>query len=444
MTITRYLLNAGPEGSAPTTGSTGASSVVPSAGTGMSYAAAKAAQLAFGMKYVATNITTILRCATDQSSNVQNLSFIMTTPVTALTAGNVLTFFTGRSSTGVIFRLQWKDGNVQFSDTGVPTATTVKHSGTAIVLSTNTKYRHELQVTVGSTTAGLVTWNVYDMSDTLVGTCTLTNASLGTVPMTAFDAGIQSGITTSVELGFAEIQSTSVTAAEIGKYTAGANTPPSVSAGSDKTVTVNTSVSQTGTATDSDGTIVSTAWSFTSVPPGVTPPTISGASTLTATFTPVTAGIYVLRLIATDDDGANTPSSATIYVPASSVSIVSVTENSGAWVNQGGAANIQTALSDGSGATYVESPASPSTEATLTSRFGPAVPLSAATITLLGSSLNGSGALTVKVYLMEGATVRQTWTVTLGGDVVLTLDSATIAAIVNWNLLDVRLGAVGA
>lgn len=83
------------------------------------------------------------------------------------------------------------------------------------------------------------------------------------------------------------------------------NNSPTANAGPDKAITLPTTTSApTGTsATDSDGTISSTVWSFVSGP-GPTP-TITSGSTLTPSFSNMTsAGTYVFRLTATDNLGA--------------------------------------------------------------------------------------------------------------------------------------------
>jgi len=73
------------------------------------------------------------------------------------------------------------------------------------------------------------------------------------------------------------------------------NTAPTVNAGADTTTSVNSSITLTGTASDSDGLIVSYKWKKGSV--------VLGTSAL-LTYTPTTSGIDTLTLTVTDDDGA--------------------------------------------------------------------------------------------------------------------------------------------
>jgi hypothetical protein len=94
-----------------------------------------------------------------------------------------------------------------------------------------------------------------------------------------------------------------------------ANVPPVVNAGPDKTVTQPAdSTSVTGTATDSDGTIISTLW--TKVSGG----TITSPASLSTTITGLsTIGTYTYRLTATDNSGATASDEMTVTVSAAPV-----------------------------------------------------------------------------------------------------------------------------
>lgn len=90
-----------------------------------------------------------------------------------------------------------------------------------------------------------------------------------------------------------------------------ANSPPTASAGTDQTVTVGTTVTLTGSAADTDGSIASHAWSQTSGPAV----TLANANSATATFTaPVEAATLVFTLTVTDDQGAIHTDSVTVTV----------------------------------------------------------------------------------------------------------------------------------
>ncbi|HYG37600.1 MAG TPA: carbohydrate-binding protein [Cytophagales bacterium] len=80
-----------------------------------------------------------------------------------------------------------------------------------------------------------------------------------------------------------------------------ANNAPEVNAGSDKTITLPTnSVIINGSASDSDGSISSYAWTRVS---GPNTPTLSGANSANLTASGLVVGSYVFRLTATDNLG---------------------------------------------------------------------------------------------------------------------------------------------
>jgi surface protein len=86
---------------------------------------------------------------------------------------------------------------------------------------------------------------------------------------------------------------------------AGSNQAPTVNAGSDKSVTVNESITLTGTATDSDGSIVSYEW---------TKDGVTLANTASFEYTPTVAGSETLTLTVTDDEGSKSTDSLTVSV----------------------------------------------------------------------------------------------------------------------------------
>jgi hypothetical protein len=99
-----------------------------------------------------------------------------------------------------------------------------------------------------------------------------------------------------------------------------ANIPPTVNAGSDQSITLPTStVALSATASDSDGTIASYAW--TKVLGGAA--TIVSPSSASTNITGLVAGSYTFRCTVTDDDGASTADDVVITVnpapPASGI-----------------------------------------------------------------------------------------------------------------------------
>lgn len=100
-----------------------------------------------------------------------------------------------------------------------------------------------------------------------------------------------------------------------GSSTGSGNTPPTVSAGSPKTITLPTSsVTLTGTASDPNGSIASYQWSKTSGGSA----TISSPNSATTNVSGLAAGSYVFSLKVTDNQGATASSSVTVTVNQSS------------------------------------------------------------------------------------------------------------------------------
>jgi gliding motility-associated-like protein len=89
--------------------------------------------------------------------------------------------------------------------------------------------------------------------------------------------------------------------------------PPVVNAGTDITITLPVSnTTLTGTATDPDGTVASTQWTFVSGPLTITPASPSALSTAISGLT--TAGTYTFALKATDDTGLETTDQVSVIV----------------------------------------------------------------------------------------------------------------------------------
>lgn len=83
------------------------------------------------------------------------------------------------------------------------------------------------------------------------------------------------------------------------------NKAPIVNAGADKTVTVNETITITGTATDSDGTISNIEWKKGSA---------VLATTLSFSYTATTVGTDILTLTAMDNDGVTSSDSVNVVV----------------------------------------------------------------------------------------------------------------------------------
>ncbi|MBL7856264.1 MAG: gliding motility-associated C-terminal domain-containing protein [Cyclobacteriaceae bacterium] len=90
------------------------------------------------------------------------------------------------------------------------------------------------------------------------------------------------------------------------------NNPPTVSAGSDRTITLPVnSLTVTGTATDSDGSIASILWTQNSGPSSAT---ITTPGQLSTSITNLIEGVYQFTLSATDNLGSSTSRQVTVTV----------------------------------------------------------------------------------------------------------------------------------
>ena|GEM_PF-1370866 len=91
------------------------------------------------------------------------------------------------------------------------------------------------------------------------------------------------------------------------------NIPPVANAGPDRALTLpTTSVTLAGGATDADGTVTSLAWTQVSGPSA----TLSGTTTASLSVAGLSAGVFVFRLTATDDDGATASDDVSVTVTA--------------------------------------------------------------------------------------------------------------------------------
>ncbi len=99
------------------------------------------------------------------------------------------------------------------------------------------------------------------------------------------------------------------------------NVSPSVNAGTDQTITLPiSSVTLTGSATDTDGTISSYSWTKISGTGG----TITSPSSASTTIIGLSAGSYTFRLSVTDDDGAVSSDTLVVVVNPQTVGVCPV------------------------------------------------------------------------------------------------------------------------
>lgn len=114
------------------------------------------------------------------------------------------------------------------------------------------------------------------------------------------------------------------------------NTAPVADAGADQTVSLGATVTLNGSnSSDADGDTLSYAWQFTARPNGSNA-TLSGATTVEATFTPDIAGTYRVELVVND---GTVDSSANIVV----INVEEAAQNSAPTANAGADQNVAVA-----------------------------------------------------------------------------------------------------
>ena len=186
---------------------------------------------------------------------------------------------------------------------------------------------------IGTDTDGTIA--SYAWTQTAGPTVVLTNANAAVATFTAPAAAVDTVLTFQLivtdNAGATGTASTNVTVKHV-------NIPPTVNAGVAQSVNENTVATLNGSATDSDGTIASYAWTQT-VGPTVT---ITNANAATASFIAPAAAVdtvFTFKLTATDNSGAS--SSATTNVTVKHVN-VAPTANAGAaqTVNEGSSVTL--------------------------------------------------------------------------------------------------------
>lgn len=236
-------------------------------------------------------------------------------------------------------------------------------------LSTSTWYDIEIRLENPTTTTGVMSVVVRDLSGTVI-------TSLGVVHGGVLGAGTANfGTTTIGGARLGKVATSGTLGATDWKYWTlqtgssaalaqpGANTAPAVPAIASKIQGAGTT-SFTASPTDSDGTIVTRAWTVTK-PDGTSLTTgITGASTDTVTIANQgTAGSYKVDYTATDDFGASTSVTTWLLVPQASgvgASPYRVISNGGSWGPGGTATDVIDGLRSTSAAKYALSQDAPS------------------------------------------------------------------------------------
>lgn len=209
-------------------------------------------------------------------------------------------------------------------------------------------------------------------------------------------------------------------------------TPPTCSTGPAAYATVGDTIPMSGTDTAPAGAITGRAWTWDTLPDGITAPAIVGAGTANATFTPTVQGYYRAQYTVTDNQGSDsTPAyMATWVAPAAGDPVTVRTDTIGPWMPFGGGATSIARINDTDNTTGIISPGDP-TAAPYIARMNPHGP-GAVTLTVTGNSTNGDVTRTVKWYKTDGTTLIDTQTGTAptsSGDQTFTMSDEGLALI---------------
>lgn len=220
---------------------------------------------------------------------------------------------TRNSSGNAAFARLQPNGTIIVYDSAGSNGVTVTPSPALVV---GAAYYAELDVTPGSANnTGTGRLRVYDNNDTLVADSGAlsaknyggaTSANLTTARFGEPDTGIGDGYDVTF---WGTAFNTNATVVDIPSVAKTVNAAPTGTITTPATAIQNETVGLRGTAADSDGTVASTLWSVVEFPAVLAAaPTVSNPTSLNslASFVPLVAGDYKIRLAVTDNQGAVT------------------------------------------------------------------------------------------------------------------------------------------
>lgn len=316
------------EGTAPTTANSGGASgdaFAAVAGSGMAAKATAARTGSFGLEVAAAASTTTYAAlrGTAQANKSFAAAFDVQLPSGPhATSSQPLFYLRGGSTGGTgLFPVQLRNSTGRLFITSDAGGGTNLGETTSGLTSTSQWYRIEVYGHTGAgTTDGEIHLRAYNAdSDVALSGLSLdilaTNA--GTATPTEGRFGRPASIGAAFTARFDNMRLRLGSETPLGQYIASVpNVPPTAGAGADQLlVDPGVTVNLTGTDSDSDGTVVTRAWTQVSGPAV----TLTGAATANASFTaPYTAAgaTLVFQYTATDDDGASASDTVTVTVDA--------------------------------------------------------------------------------------------------------------------------------
>ncbi len=450
MTLQTFNFNAGAQGAAiAASGNLSAIGTVPA---NMTYDSAYASEGLRGLKVVhAASASSYLEVLLGATTNSMSATFYMRAD--AQLSGQGRGFFTILAgAVAYPLGLAWSSTNQILWTDGVGAQAYITPSAGAMVA--NQWYRFSVvATTTGSTGAtGSLTVKIY-LGDSLTPAYTYTSSTFN-FGAGSFDrielGGTASDRTASWTVGYDFLNTNGGSTTEIGPP---GNNPPTATITGNQNVAAGASVTATMTATDTDGTIASYAWTVLGSLSTATP-ALTGASTATVSLTAPAAGnVVTLQCVATDNGGATVTQTTEVRVPitgsTAAVPIPGPGTVGGAYNLIGGAADEGTALNDSNPATLVESLDLTSIAQVRIFRLQPMNSRSSFQVALSGAVLTAAATHTSSMRVYQGhgaaaaiqiASASLAAVNTTASNPSYTLTAGELAGITDWG--DVRVGLV--
>lgn len=401
-----------------------------------------------GKTTAADGLTRAARCTFTTASSTYAVSAYVRTPAATSTVGTAVTMMTIRNATGIAIRVMYNPTSTTLGDIGVQGLSGGFRS-VATGVGLGVMLRWEILTVIGTNTVspfnGTINAQAFTSGSnwtTSLGTFTNSVFDNGQTAITAVDIGSLTALTPGMIVGFDYLRAADGQTTQFGPPAA--VTGPTANAGPSQYVQEGTVVTLTAAASTAGSGSLTYQWgSATELPPGAATPSLATPTASTTTFTAATQGRYVIPVTVTQTGGLTSTASVTIYVyPPSNnaVRVYSVGTTTG--TNEGGAANLRTALSDSSDVTYFQSALSPvvtvDTLPLVMNPYGPG------TLTVNVDAYWQTAACTmrVRVYKLDGTTVigdtthsitstKQTW--------VTPVDATQVPALADRAALPVKL-----
>ncbi|MFA5387309.1 MAG: hypothetical protein WC322_02830 [Candidatus Paceibacterota bacterium] len=413
MALTQYPLDGVADGTAITTGNTGASVVSLGTGSTGTYRTAAKAYGTVGVRLViAAGTSPALRFLfTGGATNNQAAYEFCTSGPNGAASGTIVSVpvVTFRHASGTVASINYDKGNagLNFKDgasgsilSAITFAAMTTAAGSSVTLATILEYSLVINNSTG----------VWDLKAYLPGTPTVvwsasgTSTFTSTAPLAGMQYGGSSDVVVTQDVDFVQLNdglSTPIAQPAT-------NSAPTVTiANAIQTVAAASVVTFVATGADTDGTIASYAWTVEYSSTGSNPTLTNAATDVVSVTAPAAGNLCILRCTITDNLGATGYALAEVRVPTPDSAVRALpglASGAAGWSIVGTGTDQSTVLADSDGATLVESPDITSTATVRRFRLAPMVVRSTLAITLKGVLLTVTGPTGCKVRLGSGTT----------------------------------------